>query len=376
MDAGSQTDISDLPREPASGQLMRRVALVLVVVAIAALQHFTPIERTQWNYIFPRLYYFPIVFAALYDGWRGGLLVALVSSALFFNQLLVSEDLSLERLINRWVEMFSFCALAVLTGVYTDRERQQKRRFQEVAARLSGVYQTLQDNFEGMKRAERLSAIGHLSAGLAHEIRNPLASIAGAASILRRHVPSEPKLERCVHIIEAECQRLNRLLTNFLDFARPRLPSLQQTDLRALLSDVVQLAEHALAKRQITFREVISDELPEVQCDPDQLRQVLLNLMINAIEASPDGAVVALAAELDDSRVLVRVIDEGSGVAPEHIEKLFDPFFTTKESGTGLGLPVAHQIVGQMGGHLAARRNPERGMTFSVALPVRQRTTA
>jgi signal transduction histidine kinase len=354
----------------------RRVVLVLIVGVIAAVQHETPLESTHWHYIFPRLYYFPIVFAALYDGWRGGLLIAMVSSAAFFQQFLFSDDLFTERLINRYLELISFCTLAVLTGVYTDRERQQKKRYQEVATKLAEVYETLQANFEGMKRAERLSAIGHLSAGLAHEIRNPLASISGAASILHRHLPADEKLERCVHIIDAECQRLNRLLTNFLNFARPRLPSFQQTNLRALLKDVIQLAEHALAKKRITFREQIDNGLPDAECDPDQFRQVLLNLLINAIEASPDGATVTLAADVEDSRIVIRVVDEGSGVAPEHIEKLFDPFFTTKESGTGLGLPVAHQIVGQMGGQLSARRNPDRGMTFSVALPLKQRNAA
>jgi signal transduction histidine kinase len=350
----------------------RRVALVLIVGAIAAVQHVTPLDRIHWHYIFPRVYYFPIVFAALYDGWRGGLLIALLSSAAFFQQFLFSDDLFTERLINRYIELISFCSLAVLTGFYSDRERQQKKSYQQVATKLSDVYQTLQTNFEGMKRAERLSAIGHLSAGLAHEIRNPLASIAGAASILRRNLPPDDKLERCVHIIDAECQRLNRLLTNFLNFARPRLPSFQQTNLRVLLKDVIQVAEHALSKRQIHLMDQVNTDLPEVECDPDQMRQVLLNLVINAIEASSDGAAVYLSAQAEEGRVVIRVVDEGSGVAPEHIEKLFDPFFTTKESGTGLGLPVAHQIVGQMGGHLSARRNGDRGMTFSVALPLKQ----
>jgi signal transduction histidine kinase len=103
---------------------------------------------------------------------------------------------------------------------------------------------------------------------------------------------------------------------------------------------------------------------------------VLLNLIINAIEASPDSGTVLLAASSEYGKITIRVVDEGSGVAPEDVEKLFDPFFTTKESGTGLGLSVAHQIVNQMGGQLTARRNADRGMTFSVVLPVRQRNAA
>jgi two-component system, NtrC family, sensor histidine kinase HydH len=354
----------------------RRVALVLIVAAIATIQHFTPLERTHWHYIFPHVYYLPIVFAALYDGWRGGLGIALLSSAAFFQQFLLSDDLFTERLINRYMELVSFCTLAVLTGVYTDRERRQKKNYQELATKLSDVYETLQTNFEGMKRTERLSAIGHLSAGLAHEVRNPLASISGAASLLRRHMPHDEKLERCVHIIDTECQRLNGLLTNFLNFARPRSPSFQPTNVRTLLSDVLQLGEHAVAKKQIVFKEQIEDGLADVECDPDQLRQVLLNLIINAIEASPDSGTVLLAASSEYGKITIRVVDEGSGVAPEDVEKLFDPFFTTKESGTGLGLSVAHQIVNQMGGQLTARRNADRGMTFSVVLPVRQRNAA
>lgn len=358
------------------GDWQRRVGVVLIVAAIAAFQHFTPVDRTHWHYVYPRVYYIPIVTAALYDGWRGGLMIALLSGAAFFPQLMYSGDLYTERLVHRYLELISFCTLALLAGIYTDRERRQKRNYQEVASKLSHVYETLQENFEGMKRAERLSAIGHLSAGLAHEVRNPLASISGAASILRRHMPHDEKLERCVNIIDTESQRLNGLLTNFLNFARPRSPSFQQTNIPALLDDVLQLGEHAVAKKQILFMEQVAEGLPDIECDPDQLRQVLLNLIINAVEASPDGGKVTLAAESAYGKISIRVVDEGTGVAPEDVEKLFDPFFTTKESGTGLGLSVAHQIVNQMGGQLTAGRNLDRGMTFSIVLPVRQRNAA
>jgi signal transduction histidine kinase len=354
----------------------RRVALGLMVAGIAALQHLTPVDHTNWHYIFPRVYYIPIVLAALYDGWRGGLLVAILSGAAFFPQFLFSSDLQTERLVHRHLELISFCTLAVLTGIYADRERRQKKNYQDVASKLSQVYETLQGNFEGMKRAERLSAIGHLSAGLAHEIRNPLASISGAASILRRNLPPDEKLERCVQIIDSEAQRMNGLLTNFLSFARPRSPSFQRIQVGALLEDSINLAEHALARKRVMFKPQVGDGLTHVECDPDQLRQVLLNLLINAIEASPDGATVAVAAHAEDNNVVIRVTDEGGGVAPENVEKLFDPFFTTRESGTGLGLSVAHQIVNHMGGQLTARRNTDRGMTFSVVLPVRQRNAA
>jgi two-component system, NtrC family, sensor histidine kinase HydH len=351
---------------------VRRGGLLLIIAAVAVAQHVTALDEARWHYVFQRLYYIPIVLAALYDGWRGGLVAAILCGAAFFPQLLYGNDLVTERLVNRYVELISFCTLAVLTGVYTDRERRQKKNYQEIASKLSDVYQTLQVNLEGMKRAERLSAIGHLSAGLAHEIRNPLASIAGAASILRRTQPADEKAVRCIDIIESECKRLNGLLTSFLNFARPRSPQYQTVNLDTVLADVIELAEHAVNRRRITFRKEISDGLVDVDCDPEQLRQVLLNLLINALEASRDSATVSLLAGIEHGRIVIRVIDEGSGVAPEDIDKLFDPFFTTKETGTGLGLPVAHQIVRQMGGNLSARRNAERGMTFAVELPLRK----
>ncbi len=242
-------------------------------------------------------------------------------------------------------------------------------------AQLRAGYERAQANFEEMKRVERLSALGQLSAGLAHEIRNPLASIAGAAAILHRNKDLEPKHLKCIQIIAHECERLEGLLTNFLKFARPRPPRFQSVNLDSVLKNVVDLASHGLRGKIVRHEKHIEPGLPMVECDPEQLEQVLLNLMINAMEASPDGETVTLAAMSQPGAIAIRVSDHGEGVAPAHVERLFDPFFTTKEHGTGLGLPVAHRIVTQMGGSLIAERNPDKGMMFSVILPTRRRAS-
>lgn len=264
-------------------------------------------------------------------------------------------------------------ALVVLTAALqwtTRRERNLRTHYQRIAEQLSAVYGKVQANFEGMKRAERLSSIGQLSAGLAHEIRNPLASISGAASILARNSgPLDATNAKCLEIIRSECDRLNGLLTNFLSFAGPRPPRLQAVPIEPVLDNVLGLAAHGIRGKQIHFEKQVEPGLGAVECDPEQIEQVLLNLMINAIEASPDGATVKLSACTRNSSIIIGVTDHGHGVAPSHIDRLFDPFFTTKEHGTGLGLPVAHQIVHQMGGDLLAQTNPTAGMTFSVVLP-------
>lgn len=250
------------------------------------------------------------------------------------------------------------------------RLRAEVRRYREQAESLSAVYGKVQANFEVMKRAERLSAIGQLSAGLAHEIRNPLASIAGAVSILQRSAELDAKSTRCLAIIGKESDRLNGLLTNFLNFARPRAPQFKRIHPGPLLENVLDLAAHAPRSEKIRLTKQLPEDLPEIQCDPEQLEQVLLNLLINAIEASPDGAEVRLSASPNEMHLQIDVCDQGPGVPASDVDHLFDPFFTTKEHGTGLGLPVAHQIIQQLGGTLLAKHNEERGMTFSVLLPL------
>lgn len=309
------------------------------------------------------LFALPVAIAAFVDGWRGGLSAAALASVVIFAG---PSGLAGSALV---VNVICLASLGLLTGFGFDRERRQSMHFQQTAEQLSSVYRRVQANFEGMKRIERLSAVGQLSAGLAHEIRNPLASIAGAAGILKRSDVLEPKHLKCVEIITNECKRLDDLLTDFLNFARPRSPRMQKIHLDAALDSVLALANHGIRGKTIQCEKRVSPDLPPVECDPEQLEQVLLNLMINAIDASPDGGTVILSAEEVDGRVAVRVIDSGHGVAAAHVDRLFDPFFTTKEHGTGLGLPVAHQIMTQMGGMLLAQKNPDAGMMFSVILP-------
>ena len=232
---------------------------------------------------FALAYAIPVVLAAVLDGWGGGLAIAVLSSTGVFA---FSPH---QATIPKALETLAFLLLACLAALTTGRERRLRRHYQQVAGQLSSVYEKVQANFDGMKRAERLSAIGQLSAGLAHEIRNPLASISGAAAILARSLDLDPKNAKCLEIITSECERLNGLLTNFLNFARPRPPRLQSVQLEPVLENVLGLASHGVRGKTVRLEKKFEAGLQRVECDPEQLEQVLLNLMINAIEASPDG---------------------------------------------------------------------------------------
>jgi two-component system sensor histidine kinase HydH len=235
---------------------------------------------------------------------------------------------------------------------------------------LGAVCRELQNNFEQMKRSERLYALGQLSAGLAHEIRNPLAGIDGAATIVRNNPDSISKRQECLEIILKECSRLNRLLTNFLEFAKPRSPQYQRVPLSQWLDSVIELASHAIGRKGILIRkEIIPDSLL-LPCDPEQIKQVILNLTINAIQAMPAGGEILLSGQARQGEIFLRIKDQGLGVEAGMLDKIFDPFFTTKDNGTGMGLSVAPQIVSQHGGMLTAQRKEDFGMTFTVQLPL------
>ena len=353
---------------------IRLVTAALTILCVRLLQQVTPDSWVFWNAFFQLLYFVPIAVAAIHFGWRGGLGAAILSGLFHVSSLSftpTTQDGTLGYpIVGDLALVINFLFVGIVAGILADRERRQKQVLQQTTQQLSAVYREFQDNFEGMKRAERLYALGQLSAGLAHEVRNPLASIEGAAAILQKEHGTEERRHEFLEIIQKECRRLNRLLTNFLDFAKPRLPQYQAVEVGQVLDSVINLAAHAIGRKAICLRKDLPPNPPILECDPEQLKQVLLNLTINAIQAMPDGGEIVLAAEQQAEKVLIQVRDQGSGISPANLDKTFDPFFTTKENGTGLGLPVAHQIVSQHGGVLSVENNVDKGTTFSVLLPV------
>jgi two-component system, NtrC family, sensor histidine kinase HydH len=350
---------------------MAWIGVAVGILLISALQLAIPLSDLHWHNVFQHLYYLPIVVAALSSGWLGGLAAAVLAGVSNLPHNILSLKVLPNYAIDQILDIPIFCAAGVLTGVLAERGRKQRADLERTTKRLTEVYQELQRNFEQMKRSERLFALGQLSAGLAHEIRNPLASIAGAAGILQRNSDLDRKNLECLEIISRECQRLNRLLSNFLEFARPRTPHFQQIAIVPVLDSVLELAHHAPGTQRIELRMNVAPQLPSVESDPELLKQVLLNLVMNAIQAMPDGGDVVVSAAPQHERMLIQVKDGGAGIKPENLDRIFDPFFTTKDNGSGLGLSVAHQIVEQHGGMLTAAANLDRGTTFTVSLPLR-----
>lgn len=349
---------------------VKAAVIAAMIVVLALTTWLTSPRAIALHNVLHHLNFLPFMMAGMLFGWRGAvkaLLFGLVVEApiIAHHWLRFPIDAS-----DQLLELAIFGSAGIIAGLLADRERVQRLRVESTKRELENVYTELRENVEKMKRTERLSAAGQLAASLAHEIRNPLASISGAAGILKRGNASPDNKQECLGILEKESQRLNKLLTNFLDFARPRLPRFQRVDPCALVQSVTVLARHAAIRQQVAIIDELPAHLPLVECDAEQMKQVLLNVVLNAIQATQGGGRIVVKAFAKNAELCVEVRDEGCGMSPQELERMFEPFFTTKENGTGLGLAVAANIVEQHGGLLRADNNMGKGMTFRLELPL------
>jgi two-component system sensor histidine kinase HydH len=355
---------------PVAGHGLWLAWLVVIVLTLGALQQLAAPSQTHWIYVLQRLYYIPAALAGLRMGWRGGLTIALLAGGAFVIGTPPVSNGSRVEVLDQCLEICVFCLVGGLSGVLTDRHRRQSGALRSARDQLLQADQELEKNLERMKRAERIYALAQLAAGLAHEIRTPLASLEGAAILVRRETQSEEQRREFLDIIEKESRRLNRLLTSFLEFARPRQPDLKIVEIGEMLDSVIILIRNACVTSRIELQEHVQPGLPMLECDPEQMKQVLLNLVTNASQAMPQGGTVLLEAQRQGTNINIDVNDQGSGIDEENLDRIFDPFFTTKENGTGLGLSVAHQIVSQHRGILTIVRNSPQGVTVRVSLPI------
>jgi two-component system sensor histidine kinase HydH len=220
-------------------------------------------------------------------------------------------------------------------------------------------------------RSQRLASVGRLAAGVAHEIRNPLSSIKGFATYFKERYPDRPDDQQTADIMIQEVDRLNRVVGQLLEFARPVPVKPKPVALQALLNDSIKLIEDRAAEKDISIKTQNNIEVQEVWIDPDRINQVLLNLYLNAIDSMESGGELKVEISSDGQRrdVLIQVSDTGCGISREDLSRIFEPYFTTKSTGTGLGLAIAHNIVEAMGGRIKVNSEPGKGTVFSVTIP-------
>jgi len=227
-----------------------------------------------------------------------------------------------------------------------------------------------------MSRAEHMATLGELATGLAHEIRNPLAGIAGVIEIVGRDLPSTSPARAVVKDVRQEIARINRTLTDLLETARPHPPQIRQSNLNTTVEHAVMLARQQVLSKPIRIELQKAPDLPEVDHDSDQIHQVLLNLLLNAVQAMDGEGTVRVEIGSQESHAVLLVSDTGRGIPPQHLANIFRPFYTTKGNGTGLGLSLARRIVEEHHGRIEVSSVEGSGSKFTVLLPFHAPATA
>jgi signal transduction histidine kinase len=313
-------------------------------------------------------------------------------SLAYFPHLLMLKHMMMghvmtESLNARLLEALTYVVIGALTGALIDRLRLEERRLRQANARLERQSEQLRaamddltrktrevfESEEQLRRADRLAALGQLTAGLAHEIRNPLASIRGAAEILGDAAIGPDQREEFSRILTEETRRLDQVLSTFLDYARAqKAQAPQQCDLRRVVDQVAALLGRQLDDAGLSLDVAIPADLPPLALGAGLLQQVLVNLLLNALQATPRGGRITLSAEADrrEKQALVRVGDSGPGIPREAAEHIFDPFFTTKPHGLGLGLSIVHKIVSNYRGEIRLDPAWTDGAGFIIRLPL------
>jgi signal transduction histidine kinase len=358
---------------------LRAWLILWLPIALVTFFHYFTGAKHHWLHdIFRRLYYIPIVLGAFKFGVKGSLGASIIASLVYMPHAFTHYfEHDPGATIEKTLEILLYNIVAVITGVLAQREQKERLRQESIAKELKITMEKKKLLEKQLIRAGKLKALGELTAGIAHEIKNPIASIKGAAETISDEIAEDSPKRKLVEIQNKELKRLSETLDRFLSFARPGKFMIAKTDLCRLIKQVVGLIEAQAQKKNISIKVQCPQEPAEMDGDKDQLTQVLVNLIINAIEAMPQGGQIQvnLRVEKLGSREfwVTEITDSGPGIPLELRERIFDFFYSTKENGTGLGLAISSNIVDGHGGVIKVSDGPQGiGTTFAVYLPLNQ----
>jgi signal transduction histidine kinase len=344
----------------------RIVWILLKLVLVYVLIGFTNgIDSTYWV-----LLLLPVVSAATALGLVGTLVFTALTGAAYLSFLLfLGERFILENPEVLFYRVVCLFMMGNLANTLAQALRERSDQYRRAAEHLTEANRQVLEAQEAVRRSDRLAALGQLSAGLAHELRNPLGTIRASAEMLSRQVSAENEVVREVAgFIATEVDRTNSLVTRFLQFARPLELRLDKSDLAQMLDRAISIAEREVGG--IAIYRNYEPGIPPFPFDAELMEHVFYNLIVNAAQATPKGGAVTVKSRAHGNMAEVAVIDRGSGITPETMKNIFNPFFTTKTDGVGLGLAIVAKIVDQHGGKIAVESQPGEGSIFCVSLPM------
>jgi two-component system sensor histidine kinase HydH len=348
----------------------RAVSVSLQLLACYLLLGWTATLSSEY---FPVLL-LPVISTATYMGFGGTVLFSGATIVAYLSFLLYVDwtqmTIDPEAIHTLEVRCLVLALGAILVNTLGEAKRRESLRYKAAAEQLAIANKNLVDAEDAVRRSERLAALGQLSAGLAHELRNPLGSIRGSAELLGRATAGDNALAKeLAQIIQEEVDRTNSLVTRFLDFARPLEPRLENTDITRVIDRAANYAKVSLIRNY-------SPDVNFIPLDPALMEQVFINLLTNAAQASAQDAPITVATRAAGDEAEISVIDRGCGISPDKIETIFNPFVTDKPGGTGLGLAIVAKIVDGHGGRMTVESERGKGSTFRLWLPLHSNKSA
>ncbi len=376
-------------RDPARHEL--RASLIVLLILLVSLAHYaTDVQLHPYHDVYRRLYYLPIFMGALWFGLKGGIGASLLCSVLYAPHIIFQWKILPAMELEKYLEIGLFNVVGATTGLLAERLNRQRNLYRRTSEELEKAYDQLERRAtrlsvveRQLRRAEKVSALGELSATVAHEFMNPLGSIKGAAEILKDEIDKDHEKYGFLEILIKEIDRLDRTIRDILRFRSQETLSRRTCNPNEHIETILTLMEQEMVERGIDVLPRLSEDVPVMNLDCDKLQQVLLNVIINAIQAMPDGGRLTvssewrecppdqIAAEGGESRegVLITTEDTGVGIPEEALERIFESFYSTREEGTGLGLTIVRKIVRAHGGDIHIDSKVNVGTRLSIWLP-------
>jgi len=308
-------------------------------------------EYVYYHTLFRDLYFLPLLLAGLWFGLKGALSTSLAITALSVPLVLMSWHGLSPTDFDRILELVVFNGVAAMLGALSDREKAREKALRE---------------------SESLASIGRAVSALAHDMRTPLTAIGGFTRLVQERMSGAEHVRNKLGLVIEATDRLEAMVKDMLDFSRPLKLELTGKDINELVERTLPLLEKPVQEKKLIIEADLDPGLPPLAFDSMRMEQVLINLVSNAIEASPVGGSVRITTRLKGDGVSVEMADSGPGIPPENAEKIFTPFFATKSRGTGLGLAIVLKIVEAHDGRVEVLENPGGGAVFKITLPVRE----
>jgi two-component system, NtrC family, sensor histidine kinase HydH len=329
----------------------RILLIAAMMLGITSLVYLTKQDKVNYQIFFRELYFVPIVLSGFWFGLRGALITSLSITGLYLPYTMINWRGFSASDIHKLMELLLYNGVALILGILKQRERAEQKRLRE---------------------AENLAAMGKALSAVAHDMKTPLIAIGGFARLVKKHTGAENPYRDKLDIVVQETARMENMVKEMLDFSRPLALHPSDENVHRLVEESVAVVEHLARSRNVAIQIDSSPSLPAITIDAMRMKQVLINLVTNAVQASPEGNSISIRAAIQNSGLVIEVVDHGAGIPPEKKDEIFHPFVTTKKEGTGLGLSITRKIVEAHQGRIDVEETLGGGATFKVVMPQRE----